>query len=869
MGFVGSKPSNQDLGKARRPRSPAVRFSAARIGLFLLLQAGPVAAQSPVGRVDYREQVHPILAANCLACHDQEKRSGGLALATYDDVLAGGRSGPAVKPGQSADSLLIARLRGEIEPQMPLGGVLGASQIDILRAWIDEGARPAPAARPAPSPWEPKLSLERPPAPAAVWDGWERPDDRIVAHYLARQGLEPPGLVPDAVFARRAFLDIWGLLPSPSELKSFLTDGSPRKRQELVERLLEHDRHYAEHWISYWNDLLRNDEGVNYYSENASRKSISSWLLYALMTNMGYDQMVLKLLNPVRSGDPDGFLTGVNWRGAVSAGQTQAMQAAQNTAQIFLGVNLKCNSCHDSFISRWKLKDAYGLAAYFSDEERLRLYRCDAPQDEDVTAAFLYSELDRPNPGSSPEARRATAAGIFTDPRNGRLPRTIVNRIFEKLLGRGIVEDADDMDGQPWSPELLDWLASEFVSNGYDLRRLIGTIVTSRAYQLPSIRRSSAESDQYSFRGPELRRLTAEQFADAVGSVTGDWRVVQTAVMAQEPTEQPPEEEIHLSVSGSPEDGAALVRAARSRGRSSRGEPDDSIPEGSFTREWRMPANNLTRALGRPVRDQVFSSRDSGSTTMQMVELANGEILTGWLLRGARAMLDVLPPEPKSLAGKQVRSGFGAPGLATFEADISGSDSLFFIIEDTLSTAPDKALPVWADVRLSGPNGSVALSALRPEEPGALREAGGPVVLGETSYDEAVRIRFPSVLSYDVSGRGFTRMAGVAGFEGVDQFQVGETANARFYVFDEKPSLDRLTPPKPGTPVPPPDSLANIPETVDRVYWHLLCRAPSAQEREVASDVLRSPDSPGSPSPEGLADLLWAIMMTPEFQFIR
>ncbi len=865
---MGTKLRGQDLGNVRRPCSSAVRFSAASLGLFLLLQA-IAAAQAPAGRVDYRDQVHPILATHCLACHDQEKRSGGLALATYDDVLAGGRSGPAVRPGQSADSLIIARLLGKIEPQMPLGGVLGDAQVDILRAWIDEGARPAPAAQPAPAPWEPKLSLERPTVPDAVWDGWDRPDDRIVARYLARQGLEPPGLVPDAVFARRAFLDIWGLLPSSSELQSFLTDGSSGKRGELVERLLQHDRHYAEHWISYWNDLLRNDEGVNYYSENAGRRSISSWLLHALMTNMGYDRMVRKLVNPARNGDPDGFLMGVNWRGAVSAGQTQAMQAAQNTAQVFLGVNLKCNSCHDSFISRWKLKDAYGLAAYFSDEERLRLYRCDAPQDEHVTAAFLYGELDRPNPGTSPGARRATAAAIFTDPRNGRLPRTIVNRVFEKLVGRGIVEDVDDMDGQPWSPELLDWLASDFVSNGYDLRHLIGTIITSRAYQLPSVRRTSGEAAQYSFRGPQLRRLTAEQFADAVGTVTGEWRVVQTFVMAQDPTELPSDEAIRLSISGIPEDGAALVRAPRSGGSSRRNEPDTSIPEGSFTREWRMPASNLTRALGRPARDQVFSTRDTSSTTMQMVELANGELLTRWLLRGARAMLGVLPPKPTKLAGNQVRSGFGARGYATFEADISGADKLFFIIEDTLSTAPDKARPVWADVRLSGPSGTVPLSALRPEEPGALREGGGPAVFGETAYDEAVRVRFPSVLSYDVSERRFTRMAGVAGFEGVGQFQVGETANARFYVFDAEPSLDRLTPPKPGTPLPPPAKLTSISEATDRVYWHMLGRAPSHQEREIAEAVLSAGNGSGPPSPEGLADLLWAVLMTPEFQFIR
>ena len=123
-------------------------------------------------------------------------------------------------------------------------------------------------------------------------------------------------------------------------------------------------------------------KGVNYYSETASRKSISGWLLAALESNLPYDQFVSELLNPSAAEDPDGFLVGVNWRGTVSASQTPAMQAAQNAAQIFLGINLKCNSCHDSFISKWKLRDAYALASYFSPEEKLQLYRCDIAQQE-------------------------------------------------------------------------------------------------------------------------------------------------------------------------------------------------------------------------------------------------------------------------------------------------------------------------------------------------------------------------------------------------------------------------------------------------------------------------------------------------------
>ena len=99
--------------------------------------------------------------------------------------------------------------------------------------------------------------------------------------------------------------------------------------------LLADDRKYAEHWISFWNDLLRNEDGQTYYSEQNGRRSITDWLMGALTNNLPYDQFVAKLLNPSQPGDPEGFLIGVNWRGETSAAVTPWMQASQNTAQAF------------------------------------------------------------------------------------------------------------------------------------------------------------------------------------------------------------------------------------------------------------------------------------------------------------------------------------------------------------------------------------------------------------------------------------------------------------------------------------------------------------------------------------------------------
>jgi hypothetical protein len=315
-----------------------------------------------------------------------------------------------VRPGNSAGSLLIHRVTGQTEPQMPKDEVpLDAASIALVRLWIDEGARATPASAPAPAPWEAPLALDRPALPPLRWREWSSTIDRFAADYLGARRAPEPAPVSDAVFARRVHLDVWGLLPSPEDLQAFLADRSPGKRDALVARLLSHNQKYADHWVSFWNDLLRNEDGVTYFSETAGRKSITDWLYTALESNLRYDQFVTRLISPTAPTDPDGFVVGVNWRGETSAAVTPWMQASQNTAQIFLGVNLKCNACHDSFVSKWKLKDAYALAGYFSPEARLRLYRCRRARSPIDAPQRPRSSPTRATDGS--RARSSTASG--------------------------------------------------------------------------------------------------------------------------------------------------------------------------------------------------------------------------------------------------------------------------------------------------------------------------------------------------------------------------------------------------------------------------------------------------------------------------
>jgi mono/diheme cytochrome c family protein len=797
---------------------------------FVWLFAGLLKAQGPPSMVDYDRQIHPIFASKCFACHSQEKRSGGLSLYTYEDVLNGGRNGGTVRPGKSADSLIMMRITGETLPRMPMvGAPLNESEIAVIRAWIDQGARRTPTSAAAKAKWEAPLALEKPAVPEVVWQKWSSPLDRFTASYLKANNIAEPEVVSDRVFARRVYLDVWGLLPTPKELQTFLKDRSPNKREKLVTSLLADSCNYSENWISFWNDLLRNDEGVNYHAETASRKSISAWLLKALENNLPYDQFVYKLLNPTAPTDPAGFLIGVNWRGVVSASQTPAMQAAQNTAQIFLGINLKCNSCHDSFISKWKLKDAYSMAGFFSSEEKLQLFRCDVAQDQFASPAFLYPALNRTPASGSVADRRAAAAATFTDPRNGRLARTLVNRMWQRLMGRGIVENPDEMDGEPWSPELLDWLASDFVANGYTMKRLIGTILSSRTYQMPSLPAQAEAPKHYVFRGPEVRRITAEEFADAIGAITGEWHAYQ-----------PPDPE--------PDPNAPKPKP---------GDPPIFIQPkpGVYTREWRVASSSLTRALGRPIRDQVYSVRDNQPTTLQALELVNGEPLTHWLNRGARNMLGVLPPEPAAIYDRPLKG----KGSATFEIDISHAKKLWLLVADEGSYSPEKVEAGWIGAELVGPDKVTPLSALKPLDDNGLRVAA--------TTNDGVHVKTPSRVVYDISGQGFTKLRGSVAIEN-KEFTNDVNPDIRFFVFDTEPNMERLTPVLPQLPVESVKLSKEPNKVVDDVFWYALGRSPLPAERKTAEQVLRDAPNKKRTSADGLADLLWAVMMKPEFQLI-
>ena len=467
--------------------------------------------------VNFQEEIQPILKNRCSRCHSGHERKGGFSIDTRDGFIKGGESGAAVIVGQSAKSLLIEMVTAEdSDDRMPSKGKpLTPGQIQSIRAWIDEGLT-----------WPEGFSFTdwrlAPLAPRVVklpkGDESANPIDRLVGAYWRENNLEGlPELVGDRAFARRVWLDLTGLLPSPVELEVFVGDSSPGKRSHLVNRLLDDKPAYAKHWLTFWSDMLRNAyRGTGYI--DGGRKQITQWLYNALHQNMPYDKFVRQLIDPVDGSG--GFINGIKWRGVVTAAQRREVQASQNIGQVFLGTNLKCASCHDSFVSRWLIKDVWSLASVFADDP-LEIYRCGKETGKFAQPAFLYPELGAIDPGA-PKAKRITAvAKIITDPANGRLGRTLVNRLWAELMGRGIVEPVDDMDREPWDADLLDWLAVDFVEHGYDMKHTLRLICNSRVYQSSvDMVGTNGSADAVVFRGPLTRRMSAEQFIDALSSLT-------------------------------------------------------------------------------------------------------------------------------------------------------------------------------------------------------------------------------------------------------------------------------------------------------------------------------------------------------------
>jgi len=339
--------------------------------------------------------------------------------------------------------------------------------------------------------------------------------DRLVLNKLHQAHIEPAGTCSDAVFIRRVYLDTIGMLPGSQEVRDFLQDKNPNKRRLLIERLLERDE-FADYQAMHWADMLRikAEFPINLWPNAA--QGYHRWIRTAIHDNHPYDRIARALL--VANGS--NFRTPeVNFYRALPDKEPKAI--ARMVALTFMGTRAE----------KWPGEQLDGLARFFSQvgykytaEWKEEIVYWDAAQAATRPAAVTALLPDGTSvtlDGSRDP--RAVFADWLVDAKNPFFARAMANRIWCWLLGRGIVQEADDFraDNPPVNPELLAYLERQFVAHKYDLKYLYRLILNSRTYQSCSIAKSDKAVSEANFATYSVRRLDAEVLIDAICQLSG------------------------------------------------------------------------------------------------------------------------------------------------------------------------------------------------------------------------------------------------------------------------------------------------------------------------------------------------------------
>jgi len=355
------------------------------------------------------------------------------------------------------------------------------------------------------------------------------PVDRLLADGWARLGVQPSVEVDDSTLIRRLCLDICGTLPTVEEVRAFQADQRPGRRERLINRLLDRPE-YAAFFAMKWADILRNrGKGYSTSKQRPGTALFAGWIRDSLATNKPYDQFVAEILTATgsqRENPPTVWYRQVR----------TSVDYVESVAQAFLGVRIQCAQCHHHPFERWSQADYYGLAAVFSRVGRRGGFAdAEVPTNERIYVRS-QGEVRHPRTGRVVAPRPLGGPDLslspFDDPRqrfarwlsrpdNPFFARTMVNRMWGHFLGRGLVHPIDDArsSNPPSNPELLNWLTSDFVASGYDLRQLIIRIAGSRAYRLSSQPNKSNRLDTQSYARFYPRRLKAEVLLDAFSQV--------------------------------------------------------------------------------------------------------------------------------------------------------------------------------------------------------------------------------------------------------------------------------------------------------------------------------------------------------------
>jgi len=624
---------------------PRQSFHAVWLLCLLLSAAGMTVQADESPGVDFSRDVRPLLSQYCYACHgpDEGSRQAGLRLDRADVAMSVLESGQtAIVPGQPQSSELLARVSSpDPDLQMPptsTGHSLSAEQQNVLRKWIESGAKFDDhwSFRPIVAPVPPPLNDS----------GWIRnPIDAFVLAKLQHEGVQPSPEADRSTLLRRLSLDLLGLPPQPAEVTGFLSDNSPDAYERLVDRLLA-SPHFGERWGRHWLDLAHYADSDGYLGDTFRDYAwlYRDWVIDAVNRDLPFDQFTIQQLAgdllpnaTVKEKTATGFLRNTmrNTEAGVDLEEYRLKEIVDRVSTVgvgWLGLSLGCAECHSHKFDPISQREFYQLFAFFNDaddvdihaplpgeletyQSRLAAWTADQSRlqmeltkvfasdsdalrtalnvdtkkrsaeqktliesllkNADEAASQLASEYERhvgqkPTPpatkamtvarreaprtswihvrgdyrnrgedvrpgtpsvlpplvaGESPH--RLDLARWLVDPQNPLTPRVTVNHMWKHLFGRGLVATVDNFGSggeAPSHPELLDWLAIEFMNRGWSRKALIRLILTSSTY-----RQTSAVREELISRDPlnvwlarqSRFRLEAENVRDAALAASG------------------------------------------------------------------------------------------------------------------------------------------------------------------------------------------------------------------------------------------------------------------------------------------------------------------------------------------------------------
>jgi mono/diheme cytochrome c family protein len=624
------------------------------------------AAETPAGRVEFNRDIRPILSDKCFACHgpDANRRKAGLRLDTDEGAKADRDGARVIVPGLPEESELIARItspqKSRRMPPAKTGKSLSAEEIARIRRWIEQGA-------PYQAHWS-FTAPQRPAIPGGKTGDWSRnPIDAFVLTRLQAAGLQPSPEADRYTLVRRLCFDLSGLPPTPQDADEFVFDPRPDAYERLVDLLLA-SPHFGERLAVWWLDLVRYADTVGYHGDQEHHAApYRDYVIKAFNDNLPFDRFTTEQLagdllpgatTLQRIATCYNRLLQTTHEGGAQDKEYLAKYAAdrvRNLSVVWMGATVGCAECHDHKYDPYTQQDFYRLAAFFADVQERGAYRgpdasptkrppeIEVPYPLDpgrkgltmVTVSVpprtmrLLRRGDwmdeggevvgpgvpvflKPLDDAGPRPTRLDLARWLTSPDHPQTARVVVNRLWSLFLGAGLCRSLDDTGSQgewPSHAELLDYLAVEFAEGGWDVKRLVRSIVLSSAYRQGSVpvpAPHQGDPDNRLFARQGRFRLPAEMIRDNALAVSG--LLVRRLGGPSVRPYQPVGYYAHLNFP------KRTYQADTGAGQYRRG---------LYTHWQRQYLHPMLRAFDAPSREECTAQRPASNTPLQALALLN------------------------------------------------------------------------------------------------------------------------------------------------------------------------------------------------------------------------------------------------------